>query len=155
MKQEDTIKIQAWLDGELAGSEAESVERLIAQDADARALVAELRWTRSALAQGELEREVPESREFYWSKIERAIGATETDKPAVSNRPWVGLILRWFAPAGIVAALALFFVVPILRQSHQQPWVAGAEIESPLNDVGSITFRSEAEGMTIVWVNTH
>ncbi|NLH72014.1 MAG: hypothetical protein GX456_03055 [Verrucomicrobia bacterium] len=155
MKQEDVIKIQAWLDGELAGSEAESVERLIAQDADARALVAELRWTKSALVRGELERPVPESREFYWSKIERAIRATETARQAVLDRPWVGLVLRWFAPAGIVAALALFLVLPILRQSRQQPWVAGAEIESPLSDVGSITFRSEAEGMTVVWVNTH
>jgi|YNPBryantNP2012_1023418.scaffolds.fasta_scaffold02616_10 anti-sigma-K factor RskA len=155
MKHEDTIKIQAWLDGELAGAEAESVERLIVQDADARALVAELRWTKSALAHGELEREVPESREFYWSKIERAIRAAESAEPAVLNRPWMGLVLRWFAPAGIVAALALFFALPMLRQAGQQPWIAGAEIESPLNDVGSITFRSEAEGMTIVWVNTH
>ncbi|MDH7504181.1 MAG: hypothetical protein QHJ82_15910 [Verrucomicrobiota bacterium] len=155
MKQEDVIKIQAWLDGELAGSEAESVERLIAQDGEARALFAELRWTKSALAQGELERAVPESREFYWAKIERAIRATETAKPAVLNRPWVGLMVRWFAPAGIVAALVLLLVLPMLHQSRQQPWIAGAEIESPLNDVGSITFRSEAEGMTIVWVNTH
>lgn len=155
MKQEDVLKIQAWLDGELPASAAEAVERLINQDAEAKALVTELRWTKGALAQGELERKVPESREFYWSNIERAICRTGTSAKAGWKRPWFGLLVRWFAPAGIAVVFALFFVLPMFRHSSTQPWVAGAEIESPLNDVGSITFRSESEGMTVVWISTH
>lgn len=155
MKPEDILKIQAWMDGELSASAAKAVEQLVAQDAEAKAIADELRWTKAALATGEVERKVPESREFYWSKIERAIRVAEPSGAIGLRRHAVAWWLRWAAPAGIAAALALLIFLPTLRRDHSEQWISGAEIESPLNDVSSITFRSEAEGVTVVWISTH
>src|SRR6266513_3336151 len=73
MKQELQLKLQAYLDGELPDGEAREAAGLLAQDAEARALLAELKKTRAALAGFETDIKLPESREFYWSKIEREI----------------------------------------------------------------------------------
>ena len=73
MKQELQLKLQAYLDGELPDGEAREAADLLAQDAEARALLAELKNTRAALAGFEADIKLPESREFYWSKIEREI----------------------------------------------------------------------------------
>jgi anti-sigma factor RsiW len=51
MKVEDGIKLQAQLDGELTASEAREIAALIENDAEARALFAELQQTRSILLQ--------------------------------------------------------------------------------------------------------
>jgi len=48
--------------------------------------------------------------------------------------------------------LALLLGLPELLSVR--PSSAYAEIETPLSDIGSITFRSETEHMTIVWVDT-
>ena len=67
------MRLQAYLDGELPDSEAREAASLLAQDAEARALLAELKNTSAAMAGFELDIKLPESREFYWSKIEREI----------------------------------------------------------------------------------
>ncbi len=67
------LKLQAWLDGELTAAEARSIGREIAADADASRLVTELQAIKSTLAGNELPMPLPESREFFWSKIERQI----------------------------------------------------------------------------------
>lgn len=140
------LNLQAWLDGELSVRAAAEVERLVAADPAARDLVAELRWTRQVLRAGEVVRPVPESREFYWSKIERAIRAAEATAPAPRPSVW----WRWMrlvVPIGAAAALAMFFTLPSLRVA---PSVA--EIENHLEDMGSFSFRSESEGMTVIWI---
>ena len=71
MKNDLELKLQAWLDGELSGPEGLRLSREIAGDADATRLVEELRSVKSALAGAETPLTIPESREFYWSKIER------------------------------------------------------------------------------------
>ena len=50
--QETQLKIQAFLDGELAETEAREITALIARDRDAAALHTELKNTRRALATG-------------------------------------------------------------------------------------------------------
>ena len=62
MKQELQLKLQAYLDGELPEGEAREVAGLLAQDAEARALLAELKNTRAALAGFEADIKLPESR---------------------------------------------------------------------------------------------
>jgi anti-sigma factor RsiW len=80
---EKQIKVQAYLDGELGGEELRQVETLCSQDPEAVALLAELRMTRDILAGGESAVQLPESREFYWSKIRREI---QTSERAQANR---------------------------------------------------------------------
>lgn len=154
MNPDDTLRIQAWIDGELTPSQAQDVARLVEEDADARHLFTELRWTKTALAAGEINRELPESREFYWSKIRRAIETPGSTRALSASAHWKHWMIRWLAPAGIVAALALLVGLPLLHKP-EEPWVSGTEIESPLSDISSFTFRSESERMTVVWVNTY
>ena len=70
MNSELEIKLQAFLDGELPESQAREVRNLIQESSDARALLEELTWTKAVLEEGEANVTLPESREFYWSKIE-------------------------------------------------------------------------------------
>ena len=53
----------------------------LARDREAAALLEELRNTRAALAGFEAEVRLPESREFFWSKIEREIQRLEAPAP--------------------------------------------------------------------------
>ena len=71
MNAEFQLKLQAHLDGELSERESREIETALATDAEARALLAELRNTCGALAGFEAELKLPEERAFYWSKIRR------------------------------------------------------------------------------------
>jgi len=73
MNQEQQLKLQAFLDGELAGSEAREILAWTQRDREAAALLAELKNTRQALLKAEPPLSLSESREFFWSKIEREI----------------------------------------------------------------------------------
>src|SRR5262245_46280987 len=77
MKNDTQLKVQAYLDNELSAGEARKVASLISSDADARGLYNELKLVREALCENEAAVPVPESREFYWSKIRREIEAAE------------------------------------------------------------------------------
>ena len=158
MNLETKLKISAWLDGELAGPEAAAVGRLVASDPAARALATELGHTRAGLAAGEPVRKLEDTREFYWSKIERAIRAAEVHEPAAAEVPASAPWRRWrwlLAPAGAIAIVAFVTVVPALRESARAGTGLLAEVESPLEDMSSFSFHSESEGMTVVWVDSH
>ena len=145
------IKLQAYLDGELAGSDARAVASLIETDAAAGALFAELQQTRRLLRGNEPEFRLPESREFFWSKIEREISRPA---PAVhSGMPaWFLFFRRHLAAAtGTCVGLALALFV-----AFQMNWVSPdifEEIENPLEETGSFSFRSESQQMTLVWIS--
>jgi anti-sigma factor RsiW len=145
------IKLQAYLDGELPAADARAVTSLIERDAEARALLAELEQTRSLLRTNEPEFRLPESREFFWSKIEREIARPEL--AARSGAPgWFLFFRRHLAAATgsfVVFALAVF-------AAFQMNWVSPdifEEIENPLEDTGSFSFRSESQQMTLVWIS--
>lgn len=152
MNLDSGIKLQAYLDGELAGREARAVLAWIETDADARAMLAELQQTKNLLHANEPEFRLPESREFYWSKIEREINRLES-APAASRSPgWIQFVRRHLSAVtgtSVAAALVLFV-------AFQMNWVSRdlfEEIENPLEDTGSFSFRSESQQMTLVWVS--
>ncbi len=158
MNRETEIQISAWLDGELAASEAAAVDRLVATDPAARALATELGHARAALAAGEPVRRLEDTRAFYWSKIERAIAVAEARERAAADVPVPAPWRRWLrvlAPVGVIAVVALVVAVPALREHARASKVLLAEVESPLEDMSSFTFHSESEGMTVVWVDSH
>jgi hypothetical protein len=152
MNGEDGIKLQAHLDGELTGREAQHVAALIENDAEARALFSELQQTKVWLKANEPEMRLPESREFFWSKIERDIQRLESS-PADKHSPgWVLFFRRHLsaiAGTSVAAALVLFvaFQMNVLSPSMFE------EIDNPLDDdTGSFSFRSESQKMTLVWI---
>jgi anti-sigma factor RsiW len=145
------LKLQALLDGELPESEARQVTALMECDANARAVFTELQQTSLALKGNEPERRLPESHEFFWSKIEREI--TQLEKAPVSETPWWIAFVRRYMPAisGVGVATAL-----VLIGAFQLNWVSPdllEEIDNPLEDTSSFSFRSESQKMTVVWIS--
>jgi hypothetical protein len=152
MTDETTLRVQAWLDGELPSADVSAVSRLAQTDAGAAQVAQELKLVRSWLAAGEMPRSLPESREFYWSKIQRAIVShAETKATADGGRLAGWRWLRWVVPAGLAAALAVVWFTSE-PSPPQNAGLTSAEIDSPQEDWGTITFRSDSEQMTVVWV---
>jgi anti-sigma factor RsiW len=149
------LKVQARLDGELSVAEAGAVARLLEQDAQARAVDAELRQIRGLLAEHQPEHVVPETREFYWSRIQREIEretAVSEPRGGGSGLWW----LKWLGPVAGTGLVGLFLLQGMFNEADQEPALAAfeQETETTLADATSFSFRSESEGMTVVWVQT-
>jgi anti-sigma factor RsiW len=150
MTDEQQLKLQAFLDGELPEKDTREVAAWLARDADATALLGELRNTRKALASFEPALKVPESREFYWSKIQREIERS-AKAPAPAKAPsLVTLLRRLLMPLGAVAVLTLAGIITL----HQFAGGSHAvQVNALLGDAGAFTYRDESQGMTVVWLS--
>jgi anti-sigma factor RsiW len=153
--QESQLKLQAYLDGELAEGERAEVEALMARDAEAMALFAELSNTTKALAGHEAEIHLPESREFFWSKIERQIERERQSKPVreparMSLFAWVQ---RHLMPVSGAALLACLIGTFALRGDGSVIGVGETELAS--DDMGSYTYRDQEQDVTMVWLYDH
>ena len=100
MDYEAQLKLQAYLDGELPEKEAREVANWLARDREAVALFAELRNTRQALVGLEVGVELPETREFFWSKIEREIRRQAGPEPIARPSGLLATWRRFLVPAG-------------------------------------------------------
>jgi anti-sigma-K factor RskA len=152
MNWDQQLKLQAYLDGELPEGDRRAVESRLAQDAGAGALLAELRQTNAALAGFESEMKLPETREFFWSKIERDIRRQERT-PQREEQPswlwWVGW-RRLLVPAGAVAALAILLVSLWTNLPGGGP---GSGIVAAFDDDYAFTYRDQSQGTTLVWLS--
>ena len=108
MKTERMLQIQSLVDGRLSAGENAEIEKLVASDADARALAQELRMTKAMFTGCEPEMRMPESREFFWSKIEREIqrqdlAAADVEEPAMQRNiaqcDFLGFAIRQYLQA--------------------------------------------------------
>src|SRR5262249_17929246 len=114
MTAEQRFELQAYLDGELSRGDARRIEQWLAQDRDAAALLAELKITKGSRGGNEpvVSVPVPESREFYWSKIQRAIESAErADQPA--TEPAMSWWLSWRRYMAPISGLALVAILAI------------------------------------------
>ena len=147
MKQEDRLKIQAWLDGELAPKESARIADLIDNDLEAKELSEDLRAMQKALEVGEKTAVLEDSREFYWSQVERQIEAeepiTENAQPELVSGS-LGNPLRWLIPVGSLAAISAMMLnfnsintTPDLLETGEP----GIEISlpSPVNSLSGLT----------------
>jgi anti-sigma factor RsiW len=153
MNIEQQLSLQAYLDGELNAGEARQVEAALAADPSAQALLAELRQTQAVLRANEPVCPVPETREFYWSKIERAI--TRAEAREEQTVWWPSLWLAWrraLVPVAGLALVALLAVYTIQVGPGLTEDNSLVEIENPSDDTGSYSFRSQSENMFVVWV---
>jgi anti-sigma factor RsiW len=143
------LKLQAYLDGELPEGEARELATGLAQDQEAAALLAELRQTRDAIAGSEQVRALPESREFYWSKIQRAIERAEAPAPQPAGvSGWVGALRRFLVP---VTGLALLVVAGfIATRGTGEPT---SSLETAVSDPGALVYRDYSAGATFVWLS--
>ena len=111
----------------------------------------ELRNTRQAFTGAEVGIELPESREFFWSKIKRDI---ERLQPAEAAEPAHSLFAAWrrlLVPAGAIAALA----VAVLIANHQVITESGLQtrLEATRSDPNTFTYRDYSGGATLVWLS--
>jgi len=144
--------LQAHLDGELSEADSRAVAARLAQDSEAAALLAELRNTRKAMAGSELVLKLPESREFFWPKIEREILRQPKPEPRLRPNPISALLRRFLVPSA--AALAVLAVVLTLtfarRGGVASPQLAEIELLAP--NMSASMFRDQSEQMTMVWL---
>ncbi len=128
------------------------MRELIARDRDAQALFDELSNTKAALAGHEAEVKLPETREFYWSKIQREIARLEAPAAEAAPEPrvsWTGWMLRrWLPVSGLVAA-SCAVVLFMLLSGNTQAQLAEMELNS--DKMGAYTFRDQKEKMTMIW----
>jgi anti-sigma factor RsiW len=147
MDYEAQLKLQAFLDGELPKAEADEVANWLARDREAVALFAELRNTRQALRGTEVGVSLPESREFFWSKIQRQI---ENSGPPVQAAVRVSILARLqrlLVPAAAMTALVVA-AAWLLSARHAAP----LETEIAMADSGAFTYHDYSEGTTLVWL---
>lgn len=152
---EAQLRLQAYADGELPAAEVAAVEALLAKDADARATVEALRTTRTVLRDYAAGVHVPETREFYWSKIQREIERQERQQEraaAPAAHFWLALLRRMIVPAGALAAVMIAGFVT-LRQAGVLAPARVPAVEASLSGGGTFTYRNFATRTTLVWLS--
>lgn len=149
MDYQEQLKLQAYLDGELSEAESSELSNRLVSDSEAAALLSELRQTREAMAGFEAETRLPETREFYWSKIKREI--ERLDAPAQTISPRIPLIVRlrrFLVPVAGVALLVIAGLVATLGPSEES-----GPIETALADPGAMIYHDFSAGATFVWLS--
>jgi anti-sigma factor RsiW len=154
MNQEQQLKLQAFLDGELPEREAREILAWTQRDSAAAALLAELKNTRQALAKSEPHLSVPESREFFWSKIEREIQRLEPHKNSKPNVSIFAGLRRFLLPASAVATVVIAGMIAHFSAPKTViENVADADtttVETTLANSDATTYRDASEGTTLV-----
>ena len=159
MNSDTQLKVQAYLDNELSAAEARKVAGLISADREAQELFALLRSTRELLAANEPEIKLEESRDFYWSKIRRQIEREGRVEPVSHARPFWMRLLAPLAGTAALFALLISVMDSDTRIAADKPADTLAvrplygEIEDLAPEMSSVTFRSEEQGVTVVWLS--
>jgi anti-sigma factor RsiW len=147
MNEDLQLKLQAYLDGELPSGEARTVAELLARDSAARDLLAELTYTRDAIVSHEADIKVPESREFYWSKIRRQIEREEQVAPAIKTISLAERFRRMLVPAGAVAAVCIAVMLTLPRTNGV------GDSYTDAGDAVALTYHNYDSGTTLVWLD--
>jgi anti-sigma factor RsiW len=147
-ERESELKLQAYLDDELQPGERQTVEAQLAAEPDYARLLKQLKGVDAALVLAEEGVCVPETREFYWSKIESAIGRVERLKLERHSSNWLTQWRQWLMPAGAVAGLALALFLAVYS-----PTAVAPHLEASLSDPAAFTYRDFARGTTLVWLS--
>jgi anti-sigma factor RsiW len=149
MTDEMNVELLAYADGELSPTARRDVEARLTTNAEAQALLAELQMTRQVLAANEPAIKLPESREFYWSKIEREINRLESAGERRAPSPILQWWRRLILPAAGLAVLALTLSVTVLPGLRHR----GSGVEASFPGAEALTYRDQAHGVTLVWLS--
>jgi anti-sigma factor RsiW len=151
MDHDAQLKLQSFVDGELPEHEAREVASWLARDGEATGLFDELRNTRKAMKDAEPTVRLPESREFYWSKIQKGIEHLEKVPPLCERPSGWNLLRRMLIPASAVAVLAIVVATGVHRGLWGSP--PGAITEMTVADSGAFTYHDYANETTLVWIS--
>lgn len=151
IEHEQQLKLQAYLDGELPEAQARALAEWLSREEEAMALAAELRQTTEALVGFEQGIRLPESRDFYWSKIQRQIQREEASTPEpVAVVSWAARLRRLLMPVTGLAVAALLLLVV----THENgPGLPENSAETALQDSGAFTYHDDSAGATLVWLS--
>jgi anti-sigma factor RsiW len=147
MNKDLQLKLQAYLDGELPSGEAQAVRDLLATDATGRDLLVELTNTRDVVVAHEATIKLPESREFYWSKIQREISREAKPAAVAPKFSLFAWLHRALVPAGATAAVAIAVMLSL------PPASGGGDASSTSSDTATFTYHNYATGTTLVWLD--
>ena len=148
------LKIQALVDGELTESEAEQIRECMGNDVRFQILYAQLIQTKDLISKHEMPRILPESGDFYWTKIAQEIGGVEPANQVSNNSLVIKWLFRRLAPLLGIAAIVLLITL-------QQPSMLDLDIEFESDhelelvddDIEVMTFNSFDDSMSIVWLD--
>ena len=149
------LKIQALVDGELTGREAEELLGRLETDAGLKEIYKRLTAVRELMAGAELPRTLPESGDFHWSQISKAIEFDERQanhmaRPA-SGANW---LLRWVFP---IAGIACLMLLLTLQQTENLnlgiSLGSNHELELSIDDLDVMTFNTGDDDMSVVWLD--
>jgi negative regulator of sigma E activity len=165
MNTELQLQIQAYLDNELPSSEARKVAGMISNDLEAQELYRALKDTREIVSTNELPAQLQEPRDFYFSQIQRRIAAAEAAQPKEAQKYswWIRMVMPFAGAAALLAVVLMTLnngtglktaLNPITQTDSDQIAASSSlnEFENQSEEVGSITYRNEAEGITVVWL---
>jgi hypothetical protein len=124
----------------------------VARDREAAALLEELRNTRGALAGFEAGIRLPESREFFWSKVQREIQRLETPAPKPAAGRLSALLRRFLVPASAVAVVLIagLMLIPPAGSTGRTPQPRS---RPRWRIRGAFTYRDYSAGATLVWLS--
>ena len=143
------LRMQAWLDGELPSKEASRLSQKVELDPESQQTLAELRIVKQAMAGNELERPVTESRQFYWSQIERRIQSEARQAQPPVEDSFFARWRRFLVPlAGMGVAVGLLMV----SVKEYLPTPAFDETTDTSSEMETLTFHDQSAGMTVVWL---
>lgn len=151
--QEQKLKLQAYLDGELGWFEARKIRKLIATDREAEQLFNELKAIRKLTRQNEPEYRLNMSREQYWSKIERAITTDPLTQEQESLLTHLSALFLMYQRAVVSVAVAILVLLTgyfIINSKPVEDYLV--IIENTSEEIGSFSFRSQSENMFVVWI---
>ena len=162
MKEQDReLLLQAYVDGQLDPSEVDQVGRMIQEDPAVLETIEEFRRLSQLCSLADRQVTVPMPRGPYWTRIQSQIAdapSSVVEPPLQRITSWLDLLLKFAVPSAAVFALVttLFLLNPI-STPHSKDFVVLSidhEIETLSEDASYMTFRSEQEGLTVVWLDT-
>ncbi len=149
------LKVQALVDGELTGREAETLQQRINDDAKLQQLHARLTQMRGLIADSELPRPLPESGDFYWNKIAETIEREESaGERAAPHTPASRWLLRWLTPLVGVSAVVLLLTLQQPTAPDLGIMLSGDhELELSSDEIDVMTYNTDDDSMSIVWLD--
>ena len=149
------LKVQAMVDGELTSPEVKEWCGRLETDAGLKELHARLTAVRGLMTGAELPRTLPESGDFHWSQISKAIEREEQQAKHLA-RPASGAnwLLRWVLPLAGVACLILFLTLQqTTRLDLGISLGSDHELELSIDDLDVMTFNTMDDAMSVVWLD--
>ena len=148
------LKIQALVDGELTEFEAGKLRDRIKNDIRLQILHERLTQMKDLISTHEMPRVLPESSDFYWSKIAQEIEVGGSDAQSSAQSLGMKWVFRRLAPLLGIASVALIITLQgpnlpdlgiVLDHNH--------ELELLADEIDVMTFNSADDSLSVVWID--